>query len=132
MLKPAERNPAPPKISPPERRKLVAIGVKAGKSRRLPAGRDQPDPAVFSLNEMTVEIRIDNGIARVATRQIFGNHSPNVREGTYIFALPAKASVSDFAVWDDVTRIPGVNPKAAMAARSSCSAKALKRCNLAE
>jgi transposase len=35
MLKPAERNPAPPKISPPERRKLVAIGVKAGKSRRL-------------------------------------------------------------------------------------------------
>ena len=29
-------------------------------------------------------------------------------EGTYIFALPGGAIVSDFAVWDDVTRIPGV------------------------
>jgi nucleoid DNA-binding protein len=32
-MKSSERNPR--KISPPERRKLVAIGVKAGKSRRL-------------------------------------------------------------------------------------------------
>jgi Ca-activated chloride channel family protein len=29
-------------------------------------------------------------------------------EGNYIFALPARAMISDFAVWDDVTRIPGV------------------------
>jgi nucleoid DNA-binding protein len=34
-MKPSERNSPPPKISPPERRKLTAIGVKAGKSRRL-------------------------------------------------------------------------------------------------
>jgi nucleoid DNA-binding protein len=34
-IKPAERNSPPPKISPAERRKLAAIGVKAGKSRRL-------------------------------------------------------------------------------------------------
>jgi nucleoid DNA-binding protein len=33
-MKPSERN-SPPKISPAERRKLVSIGVKAGKSRRL-------------------------------------------------------------------------------------------------
>ncbi len=74
----------------------------------IPAGHDQPDPAIFSLNEMTVEIRIDNGIARVGIRQIFGNHSATIQEGQYSFALPAKASVSDFAVWDDVVRIPGV------------------------
>ena len=40
----------------------------------VPAGHDQPDPAIFSLNEMTIEIKIDNGIARVQVRQIFGNH----------------------------------------------------------
>jgi Ca-activated chloride channel homolog len=74
----------------------------------VPAGHDQPDPAIFSLNEMTVEIRIDNGIARVQVREIFGNHSSDIQEGSYTFALPARASVSDFAVWDDVVRIPGV------------------------
>jgi len=31
-----------------------------------------------------------------------------VLEGNYIFALLAAQSFSDFAVWDDVTRIPGV------------------------
>ena len=74
----------------------------------VPAGHDQPDPAIFSLNEMTVEIKIDNGIARVQVRQIFGNHQAAILEGSYTFALPAAASVSDFAVWDDVVRIPGV------------------------
>jgi len=34
MLKPAERNPAPPRF-PAGTSKLIAIGVKAGKSRRL-------------------------------------------------------------------------------------------------
>src|ERR1039457_4824918 len=74
----------------------------------IPGGRQQPDAAVFSLNEMVLEIRIDNGVARVRVRQVFGNHSATVQEGVYQFALPAKATVSDFAVWDNVTRIPGV------------------------
>ena len=34
-MKPSERNSPPRKISPPERRKLTAIGVKAGKSQRF-------------------------------------------------------------------------------------------------
>jgi Ca-activated chloride channel family protein len=92
---------------------LLAMGLAAGMAWGdagvlVPAGRDQPDPSIFSLNEMTVEIRIDNGIARVGVRQIFGNHSGTIQEGSYTFALPARASVSDFAVWDDVMRIPGV------------------------
>jgi Ca-activated chloride channel family protein len=74
----------------------------------IPGGRQQPDPAVFSLNEMVLEIRIDNGVARVRVRQVFGNHSATIEEGVYDFALPGKATISDFAVWDDVTRIPGV------------------------
>src|ERR1700704_5137721 len=74
----------------------------------IPGDRQQPDPAIFSLNEMTLEIRIDNGVARIQVRQIFGNHSGAIKEGVYHFALPDKATVSNFAVWDDVTRIPGV------------------------
>ena len=74
----------------------------------IPGDRQQPDPAVFSLNELSLDIRIDNGVARVRIRQIFGNHDASVHEGGYQFALPGNATVSDFAVWDDVTRIPGV------------------------
>ena len=86
----------------------IAVCAPADTGVLIPGDRQQPDPAVFSLNEMTLEIRIDNGIARVRVRQIFGNHSATIQEGVYQFALPGKATVSDFAVWDDVTRIPGV------------------------
>ena len=86
----------------------LAVSAAADTGVLIPGDRQQPDAAIFSLNEMTIEIRIDNGVARVRLRQIFGNHSATVQEGVYQFALPGQATVSDFAVWDDVTRIPGV------------------------
>jgi len=74
----------------------------------VPVGRDKPDPRIFSLDEMLITVHIENGDARVSVRQIFGSHTGAVEEGTYTFALPSRASVSDFAIWDDLTRIPGV------------------------
>ena len=74
----------------------------------IASGHDRPDSSVLSLEEMEIDVRIDNGDARVGIRQIFANHSSSISEGTYVFALPERAIVSDFAVWDDVTRIPGV------------------------
>ncbi len=74
----------------------------------IPSNRQQPDPKVLSLEEMWITVRIDDGDARVASRQIFASHHNSVLEGNYLFALPERAAVSDFAVWDDVTRIPGV------------------------
>ncbi len=74
----------------------------------IPSGKTQPDAAVLSLDDMDVRVVIDNGHARVESRQIFANHTGTILEGTYTFALPSRALISDFAVWDDVTRIPGV------------------------
>jgi len=74
----------------------------------IPSNRQQPDAAVLSLEEMWITVRIDDGDARVAIRQIFASHHDGVLEGNYLFALSDRAAVSDFAVWDDVTRIPGV------------------------
>ena len=71
-------------------------------------GAAQPEPEKLSLAEMDVDIRIDNQTARVAIRQIFSNHENSTLEGRWSFALPGDAAVSDFAVWDGVTRIPGV------------------------
>jgi Ca-activated chloride channel homolog len=74
----------------------------------IPSGSTAPDPAILSLDQMTVDIRIDNGDARVSIVQVFASHRPGVLEGEYLFSMPSRATVSDFAVWDGVTRIPGV------------------------
>ena len=74
----------------------------------LPGDKTEPDPAVLTLDEMAIKVTIFNGHARVNIRQVFANRKDTVQEGTYMFALPSAALISDFAVWDDVTRIPGV------------------------
>src|SRR6266705_2731278 len=74
----------------------------------IPGDRNTPDPSILSLEEMALNIGIDNGTARISVREIFANHTNRNLEGTYSFALPIRAVLSDFAVWDDLTRIPGV------------------------
>ena len=74
----------------------------------IPRDKSQPDPAVLSLAEMEIDVRIDNGDARVWVRQIFLNHTASIQEGNYVFALPSRTTVSDFAVWDGPVRIPAV------------------------
>lgn len=74
----------------------------------IPGDKAQPDPSILSLEEMEITVQIDNGDARVFVRQIFTNHTGRIQEGNYIFALPGRATVSDFAVWDGPVRIPAV------------------------
>jgi Ca-activated chloride channel family protein len=74
----------------------------------IPSTAKQPDAHVLSLDEMSIDITMDNGHAKIQVRQIFANHTAGVLEGNYVFALPGRALISDFAVWDDATRIPGV------------------------
>ena len=57
---------------------------------------------------MNVDVLIDNQHARVKVMQIFDNHTAQILEGKYLFALPQTASIFDFAVWDSDVRIPGV------------------------
>jgi Ca-activated chloride channel family protein len=74
----------------------------------IPRDKEAPDAAVLSLAEMKVDIAIDNGDARIRITQIFTNHTDHIEEGTYVFALPDRSTVSDFAVWDGPVRIPAV------------------------
>lgn len=96
------------------RRLLFSLGVfcvgllRADVGVILPGDKQEPDPTVLALGEMHVKIAVVNGHAKVNVRQVFQNRKPEVMEGTYTFALPTGAAISDFAVWDDVTRIPGV------------------------
>jgi Ca-activated chloride channel family protein len=74
----------------------------------IPRDKAQPDPAILSLEEMEITIRIDNSDARIFVKQIFANHTGRIEEGNYIFALNSRAVVSDFATWDGPVRIPAV------------------------
>ena len=74
----------------------------------IPRDKQQPNPAILSLDEMEITVRIDNGNARVFVRQVFANHTAAIEEGNYIFALPSHATISDFATWDGPVRLPAV------------------------
>jgi Ca-activated chloride channel family protein len=83
-------------------------GLRAQAGLLVPTSSGRPDASVLSLREMTVDIGIARGYARVNVRQVFENHTSSIQEGTYRFALPPSAAVGDFAVWDGLVRIPGV------------------------
>ncbi|NTV76190.1 MAG: VWA domain-containing protein, partial [Holophaga sp.] len=87
---------------------LAVLPLQAQAGLLIPTSSGRPDPKVLSLREMTVDLAIARGYARVNVRQVFENHTASVQEGTYRFALPASAAVGDFAVWDGLQRIPGV------------------------
>ena len=74
----------------------------------VPTGAGRPDAAVLALRDMAIDVEIARGHARVGVRQVFENRTERPQEGTYRFRLPASASVSDFAVWDGLVRVPGV------------------------
>ena len=74
----------------------------------IPRDKNQPDPAILSLEEMEIVIRIDNSDARIFVKQIFANHTARIEEGNYVFALNSRATVSDFATWDGPVRLPAV------------------------
>jgi Ca-activated chloride channel homolog len=93
---------------------VIALGLALARSASADAGvliprdKEAPDPAILSLAEMKVDIVIDNGDARIRITQIFSNHTDHIEEGNYVFALPDRSTVSDFAVWDGPVRIPAV------------------------
>lgn len=86
----------------------MRVAAYADSGVLVPTDKQAPDPSVLSLTEMQVEIRIDNGDARVWVRQVFTNHTGVPQEGNYMFALPGGTTISDFAVWDGPVRIPAV------------------------
>ena len=87
---------------------LIFSLVSAQSGVLIPSSENKPNPKILSLAVMNVEILIDNQHATVKVVQIFDNHTTGVLEGKYVFALPNKSSISDFAVWDNDSRIPGV------------------------
>jgi len=72
------------------------------------ADKAQPDSGSLSGGDEHYHSHRQRGCARVRAAD-FANHTGEIEEGNYIFALPQPGpTVSDFAVWDGPTRIPAV------------------------
>ena len=74
----------------------------------IPSDKQSPDASILAIDSLQIHVVIDNGHATVHLQEVFHNKKQQSLEGTYSLALPAAAAISDFAVWDDLTRIPGV------------------------
>ncbi|MEO8502120.1 MAG: VIT and VWA domain-containing protein, partial [Vicinamibacteria bacterium] len=102
-------------VAPQARRLLLGVALalcnaetRAQSGTLVPTSTGRQDATVLSLRDMTIDASIARGYARVNVRQIFENHTDQIQEGTYRFALAPSAAVGDFAVWDGLVRIPGV------------------------
>ena len=62
----------------------------------------------LELSSVTVEVRIDERVARTRTDQIFTNHAEWEVEGIYEFTLPEGAIITDLVLWIGDKRIQGL------------------------
>ena len=62
----------------------------------------------LELTSVTVDVRIDERVARTRTDQIFTNHADWEVEGIYEFTLPEGAIITDLVLWIGDKRIQGL------------------------
>lgn len=88
---------------------LLAIPAAAQGLAPDPPPREVPPlsggPVRLASHRVTVEV--NDQIASTRVEQVFVNEAGYPVEGTYLFALPAGAVVSDFAMWVDGKRLEG-------------------------
>ena len=73
----------------------------------IPRDKQQPNPAILSLEEMEITVRIDNGDARVFVRQIFACRrsfwSANGRKKS-ITNSSSRQSIRDCCKWENAVQ----------------------------
>ncbi len=67
----------------------------------------QPRLEAIQVRKHNVEITIQDGVATTILESVFYNPNPRQLEGTYLFPLPAGASVSQFSMWIDGKEMQG-------------------------
>lgn len=83
-----------------------AAWADTGVLRPTGRARDQADALV--LRSHRAEVRVDGLFATVQLTQVFENRTTGALEGEYLLRIPAGGDLSDFAIWEDGVRVPGV------------------------
>ncbi|MDB4951058.1 MAG: Vault protein inter-alpha-trypsin domain protein [Gemmatimonadetes bacterium] len=66
-----------------------------------------PFPNVLPVQSVQVETGIQGQVATTHVTQVFRNETDLTLEGTYLFPIPERASIAEFAIWDGERRIAG-------------------------
>ncbi len=85
---------------------LLLVGTNFALARGLIIPTEPDLPPLAMLNHH-VDVAIEDQVAITKVRQTFRNHTDRKLEATYIFPIPAGASVRDFAMWIDGERVKG-------------------------
>ncbi|MDP8225945.1 MAG: VIT domain-containing protein [Candidatus Lernaella stagnicola] len=78
--------------------------------------QEQPADSL-SLDHMEIHLRVDHGMTHVEILHVYQSHASRMLEGRFRMVIPEQADIDGFAVWDDLTRIPGVIMEKAEARR---------------
>lgn len=80
---------------------LLALGTAAGACVVIPLPPPRPDikPLYLQVKSQNVEITINDQVARTTVTTTLHNPHDRQVEGTFLFPLPANASVSSFSYW---------------------------------
>ena len=63
---------------------------------------------LLELTSVTVDVQIDERVARTRTDQVFTNRADRVVEGIYEFTLPEGAIITDLVLWIGDKRVQGI------------------------
>ncbi len=63
------------------------------------AGAPGHPASPLSIRHQEISVEVDTQVARTRVTQVFENHTDRPLRGRYVFALPERAAVSNFATW---------------------------------
>jgi Ca-activated chloride channel family protein len=91
---------------------LVAVPAAPALADGIVIPHPPPDIPIVDVPYLTIKyhrvtVTIEDQVATTHVDQVFVNEGRHEVEGTYIFPLPEKASISEFAMWVDGDKLAG-------------------------
>jgi len=88
---------------------IVMPVVVAAQGRIIPPPHIVPPVhmAAFSVKSMYIDVEIDRQVASTTIEQVFHNEADRILEGTYLFPIPERASISKFTMWMNGEEVEG-------------------------
>lgn len=83
---------------------LVCVSMAHARGLLIPTEPDLPPLAMLNHH---VDVSLEDQVAVTKVQQTFRNHTDRQLEATYVFPIPAGASVRNFAMWVDGQRVKG-------------------------
>lgn len=86
---------------------IVPIVCDIRPCRPIPRPLPRPLPSALPVKSIKLDTKINGQVATTQVEQVFRNDTPYTLEGTYFFPIPERASIVEFAIWENGKRLVG-------------------------